>query len=49
MVQNEDCTFGIDRRPDMVQAGGKNSAGIPTAIEETAKALESQLEKNVTV
>ncbi len=30
-------------RPNMAQAGGKNPAGIPAAIEEAAKVLESQL------
>ena len=30
-------------RPNMAQAGGKNPAGIPQAIAETAKVLESQL------
>ncbi|MBQ2803597.1 MAG: alanine--tRNA ligase, partial [Lachnospiraceae bacterium] len=30
-------------RPNMAQAGGKNPAGIPEAITETAKILESQL------
>ena len=30
-------------RPNMAQAGGKNPAGIPAAIEEAAKVLENQL------
>lgn len=30
-------------RPNMAQAGGKNPAGIPAAIEEAAKVLEGQL------
>ena len=30
-------------RPNMAQAGGKNPAGIPSAIEEAAKVLEAQL------
>ncbi|SDB17794.1 alanine--tRNA ligase [Butyrivibrio sp. INlla16] len=30
-------------RPNMAQAGGKNPAGIPDAIAEAAKALESQI------
>ena len=30
-------------RPNMAQAGGKNPAGIETAILEAAKTLESQL------
>ncbi len=30
-------------RPNMAQAGGKNPAGIPAAIQETAKILETQL------
>ena len=30
-------------RPNMAQAGGKNPAGIPAAIDECAKVLESQL------
>lgn len=30
-------------RPNMAQAGGKNPAGIPGAIEEAARVLESQL------
>ena len=30
-------------RPGMAQAGGKNPAGIPKALEEAAKALENQL------
>ena len=30
-------------RPNMAQAGGKNPVGIPAAIEEAAKVLESQL------
>lgn len=30
-------------RPNMAQAGGKNPAGIPTAIAETAKILEEQV------
>ena len=30
-------------RPNMAQAGGKNPTGIPAAIEEAAKVLESQL------
>lgn len=30
-------------RPNMAQAGGKNPAGIPQAVAETAKILESQL------
>ncbi len=30
-------------RPNMAQAGGKNPAGIPAAIAETAKVLEGQL------
>ena len=30
-------------RPNMAQAGGKNPAGIPEAIEEAAKILEGQL------
>ncbi|MGN0386216.1 MAG: alanine--tRNA ligase [Lachnospiraceae bacterium] len=30
-------------RPNMAQAGGKNPAGIPAAIEEAAKVLETQL------
>lgn len=30
-------------RPNMAQAGGKNPAGIPSAIEEAAKVLEGQL------
>ena len=31
-------------RPNMAQAGGKNPAGIPAAIQEAAKVLESQLQ-----
>ena len=31
-------------RPNMAQAGGKNPAGIPAAIEEAAKVLEGQLQ-----
>ncbi len=30
-------------RPGMAQAGGKNPAGIPEALAEAAKVLESQL------
>ncbi|MDE7222372.1 MAG: alanine--tRNA ligase, partial [Acetatifactor sp.] len=30
-------------RPGMAQAGGKNPAGIPAAVAEAAKVLESQL------
>ncbi|MBR4607548.1 MAG: alanine--tRNA ligase, partial [Lachnospiraceae bacterium] len=30
-------------RPNMAQAGGKNPSGIPAAIAEAAKVLESQL------
>ena len=30
-------------RPNMAQAGGKNPAGIPDAVKEAAKVLESQL------
>ena len=30
-------------RPNMAQAGGKNPAGIPAAVAEAAKVLESQL------
>ena len=30
-------------RPNMAQAGGKNPAGIPQAIDQTAAVLESQL------
>ncbi len=30
-------------RPNMAQAGGKNPAGIPQAIEEAAKVLEGQV------
>ena len=33
-------------RPGMAQAGGKNPAGIPAAVAEAAKVLESQLETN---
>lgn len=32
-------------RPNMAQAGGKNPAGIPAAVAEAAKLLESQLEQ----
>jgi len=31
-------------RPNMAQAGGKNPAGIPTAIDEAVKVLEGQLQ-----
>ena len=30
-------------RPNMAQAGGKNPAGIPNAIAEAAKVLDSQI------
>ena len=30
-------------RPNMAQAGGKNPAGIPDALEKAAEVLESQI------